>query len=200
MSSQDYQSKYLTRARRAATLLKLIPQILLVGVSGSLCNNKATSKSDIDFFVVCRAGRIFSCRFFAKLILLFWARKNHDLKPAGKICLNYFLSEESLDFKPHSSKVVKYYQKSIILFSRGDILSRLTRANLWLKPKFELKHHHNYPRRSKTNCFSSWLEKRLKCIQIRLIKKDPLTARFPDKIIFNDLELRFHPPREPRLG
>jgi len=197
---KDYNTIYLRKGQRAAALLRLVPSILLVGISGSISQGLATKKSDIDFFVVSRRGRIFSSRFWAKFLLTIigWSRKNHDLNPAGKICLNYFLSEDSLDFKPHNSKVVEFHQKSIILFSRGDIPKRLTLANAWLKPRFNLINHKIISGNSSRSNQTNWLEKWLKSYQIRRIERDPLTNKFPDKIIFNDLELRFHPPRKAR--
>lgn len=43
--------------------------------------------------------------------------------------------------------------------------------------------------------FGDWLELKLKNFQIKKIKSDPITARYPDLIVFNDHELRFHPPK-----
>jgi hypothetical protein len=190
---------------------------LLVGVSGSISEGRAKASSDIDFFVVSKRDRIFTTRFFCKLLLGRNSRHNRDPKPAGKICLNYFLSEDSLDFKPHNRKVINYHQHSIILFSRGDTICRLIKANQWLKPKFNTKNlidHHlhglSFPRRREsTNRVDSRLrgndtkksfignleEWGLKSVQIWKIKKDPKTAKYPQKIVFSDMELRFHPPK-----
>lgn len=195
---RDYNQLYLKKAQRAARLLKLIPWILLVGISGSLTNKQARQSSDIDFFIVCRSGRIYLSRFWSKLILLAlgWARRNHDSNPAGKICLNYFLSEQSLDFKPHADHVVRSYKHSIILFSRGETLASLIQANNWLKPKFQLSHHRKHHFWQLRFNFVDRIENILRRYQIRLIESDPRTALYPKQIIYNDLELRFHPPKE----
>jgi predicted nucleotidyltransferase len=195
---KNYSKIYLKKALRAAGLLKIIPSILLVGIAGSLATGKATKKSDIDFFIVCKTGRIFSSRFYAKLILglVGWARRNHDRNPAGKICLNYFLSEDSLDFKPHNAKVVDYHRRSIILFSRGGVLSDLVKANKWLKPDFQLKYHRKHHLSFYTNRLGDSLERFFKRYQCRLIEADPRTFEFPNRIIYTDQELRFHPPKK----
>jgi predicted nucleotidyltransferase len=195
---RDYNQIYLKKGQQAATVLKLIPSILLVGISGSVADGRATRGSDIDFFVVCKKGRIFSARFFAKalLTLLGWSRKNHDRNPAGKICLNYFLAEDSLDFKPHSEKVIKFHRHSIILFSRGKVLHRLIEANKWLRPAFQLKFHRRHHLFYYQNRIGDRLESYLKSYQSRLIETDPITSQYPQQIIYNDSELRFHPPKE----
>lgn len=196
--TENINNKYLRKARFASGLLKIVPSILLVGVSGSVSRREAKKSSDIDFFVVCKENRIFSSRFLAKLILILFklARKNHDKNPAGKICLNYFLSETSLDFKPHNHEVVRHHRQSIILFSRGDIYQKLVRANRWLSPQFQTENCQFL-----ANTFfdryilTHLLEKLSKMYQIKKILRDPITTEYPNDIIFEDQELRFHPPK-----
>jgi predicted nucleotidyltransferase len=196
---KNYNIKYLKRAVLIARVLEVIPAILLIGISGSLSRGEAEKKSDIDFFIVSRRGQIFTSRFLAKTISFFMLslRRKGAKNYAGKICLNYFLSEDSLDFKPHDNKVVFHYQRSIILFSRGDLLKRLTEENRWLKPRFDLSHHRrllNY----RQNCKKITLEKFLKRIQQKKIFNDPDYRKNQNGIIISDLELRFHPKKRRR--
>lgn len=205
-TNDNYNIIYLDKAIRLAKRLRIIPSVLLVGISGSLASGRANEKSDIDFFIVSRAGRIFTTRFFCKLILGHRVRRNRDKNPAGKICLNYFLSENSLDFKPHNNYVAQGYKNAIILFARGDIVEQLIRANKWMTPKFNFTNLISHPERSAyrrrvegsfqlVEEFGNLLEIGLKSLQIWKIKKDPKTQKYPNKIIFSDTELRFHPPR-----
>lgn len=43
--------------------------------------------------------------------------------------------------------------------------------------------------------FGDWLEQKFKQYQINKIESDPRTQKYPDLIIYNDHELRFHPPK-----
>ena len=43
--------------------------------------------------------------------------------------------------------------------------------------------------------FGNWLEYTLRNIQIKRIKKDPASKKYPKFIVFNDRELRFHHPK-----
>ncbi len=233
----NFNKLYLSKAKSAARKLSRIGSVLLVGVSGSLARGSAEESSDIDLFVVSRAGRIFTTRFLSKMILGRSARRNRDKKPAGKICLNYFLSEESLDFKPHNDYVVEDYKNAIILFTKGDIIDRLIKANKWLNPRFKLhkiichsreggnplinrvdsrlrgndtdkngsdkrplRNYKGEIRGDKGGTGSPYslgnlLESALRHLQVRKIKRDPRTQKYPQKIVFSDLELRFHPPK-----
>jgi len=198
---KNYNIKYLKRANLVARILEIVPAILLVGVSGSLSREEAVRASDIDFFIVSRRGQIFTSRFWAKAVsfLMLSFRRKGARNYAGKICLNYFLSEDSLDFKPHNDKVVFHYQKSIILFSRGNLLNRLIEKNRWLKPQFNLSNHRkrmDYRQKYKGIA----LEKLLKKIQLKKIFNDPDYKKNKNGIIISDLELRFHPKKKMRYG
>ncbi|MFA4995804.1 MAG: nucleotidyltransferase domain-containing protein [Patescibacteria group bacterium] len=46
-----------------------------------------------------------------------------------------------------------------------------------------------------TSIISNRLEKLLKSYQIKKIESDPRTKKYPDLIVYNDRELRFHPPK-----
>lgn len=196
-SNKDYNKIYLEKAVVMAKKISHLPSVLLVGVSGSISECRAKESSDIDFFVVSSRGRIFTTRFFCKLLLGRHARKNRDPRPAGKICLNYFLSEDSLDFKPHNERVVGFHRQSIILFSRGNTLEKLTHQNDWVNPKFKLDRLISKPRHDSGlwSVTANLLEWGLKALQIWKIKKSPETHKYPQKIVFSDLELRFHPPK-----
>jgi len=42
---------------------------------------------------------------------------------------------------------------------------------------------------------NNWLESILKKYQIKKIESDPRTKKYPALIVYNDKELRFHPPK-----
>ncbi|OGD63062.1 hypothetical protein A2215_00625 [Candidatus Berkelbacteria bacterium RIFOXYA2_FULL_43_10] len=46
--------------------------------------------------------------------------------------------------------------------------------------------------------FGDWIEKILKRIQLKKINSDPRTKKYPDLIVANDREMRFHPPKPHR--
>ncbi len=90
-----YQQK-LQIAHKAANLLKIIPTIQLIAVSGSLAAGKPQKNSDIDLFIVCCPDSVWLSRFFSVLVLrLFHLHRKrvnrNNLLVKNSICLNMFL-------------------------------------------------------------------------------------------------------------
>lgn len=81
-----------------------------VGLNGSLTNGSATSQSDIDLMVVAARGHIFTVRFLMMAILWLLNLKRNRRDAAGRLCVNYFLSDDNLDIKPRTKKVAGFFK------------------------------------------------------------------------------------------
>ena len=83
------------KAKQIARLLYKFPYIRAIGLSGSVSKNFADENSDIDYFLITEANRLWIAR---TLLLIF--RKNPFLKNRDKYyCMNYFVDEEDLVIK-----------------------------------------------------------------------------------------------------
>lgn len=84
--------------RRSASWLNLVPLIKMTAMSGSLSVGNTRPTSDLDIFVVARRGRI----WLARLLMLAAAqltgrrRKYWNQAAPDKICLNHYVTDESL--------------------------------------------------------------------------------------------------------
>jgi hypothetical protein len=100
---ESVSQKYYAKARWVARLIRIIPWIQLVGISGSLAMRNAEKIDDIDLFVVTKANRVWLTRIFSALILeLLGERRSRsasEKESAGKICLNLLISEDVLEKK-----------------------------------------------------------------------------------------------------
>jgi len=82
----------LTRAEKIAKLFYKFPYVRAVGVSGSVSKNFADENSDIDYFIITKANRLWIARTLLHLL-----RKNPFLKDRNEhYCMNYFVDEEDL--------------------------------------------------------------------------------------------------------
>jgi hypothetical protein len=43
--------------------------------------------------------------------------------------------------------------------------------------------------------FGDLVESKLKSMQVRRIESSPMTKKYPELIVYNDKEMRFHPPK-----
>ncbi len=79
----------LRKAKRGAALIAAFPYIRAVGVSGSLSKLYADDKSDIDYFIITSANRLWIARTFLHIFkkFTFLFNRQHDF------CMNYFIDE-----------------------------------------------------------------------------------------------------------
>ena len=79
----------LKKARRAAAIISAFPFVRGVGVSGSLSKCFADEHSDIDFFIITSANRL----WIARSILHFFKKMTYLLNMQELFCMNYFIDE-----------------------------------------------------------------------------------------------------------
>lgn len=85
----------INKAKLIAKLLYKFPYVRAIGLSGSVSKNFADENSDIDYFLITKANRL----WIARTLLIFF-RKNPFLKNRTKhYCMNYFIDEEDLVIK-----------------------------------------------------------------------------------------------------
>ncbi len=95
----------------------------------------------------------------------------------------------STDFVHRYSQIkVKKKTKNISNMLRSPEGATQSRQGYSLKPKFIEK--------ILNGRFGNRVEQRLKKIQINMINRDPRVKIYPDFIVANDRELRFHPPKK----
>lgn len=129
-----FAQKKLEKARRAAKILSLIPQVKLVGISGALATKNTPKDDDIDFFVITSARMLFTTRFFCNLFLDLanLRRKPADKKIADKICLNMFLAESDLEIHPHDLYLAHEVLQLKPIFERDETYVKFLKENFWV--------------------------------------------------------------------
>lgn len=128
-------------ARRAARLISWVPFVRLVAVCNTLCLGAAEKESDIDFFIITRRGRIWLTRFLVSAILSVFNLRRHGFCVTNKICLSFFISEDSLNLEkialPPDNQgrpdiYLIYWLASLVpLINRGEVLEKFWQANRW---------------------------------------------------------------------
>src|SRR3990167_5405021 len=86
-----YSETKLKRAAFFTGLLKIIPSVKLVAVSGALSMRNSRRSDDIDLVVVTSKGLLWTTRFLANIILLPFKRDPAGQKMSDRACLNMFL-------------------------------------------------------------------------------------------------------------
>jgi hypothetical protein len=153
-------SYFFKKAKAVGFLLKLIPWIKLVGISGGLSLENAGKKDDIDFFIIVQKKRLWISRLLILVILsildLRRGRNDSKIKAAGKICCNIILEEDKLTQEKKDLYTAHEVLQMKVLWQRDGIYQKFLEDNSWA---FEY--------------LPNWIsETRLMISDLRLLKKN----------------------------
>jgi hypothetical protein len=197
--------KKLERAKKIARLFAWFPFIKFIGVCNSLGYFNAAEGSDIDFFIIVRAGHIWTARFFPAAIL-----KIFNLRPTAKtnkdkLCFSFFVSDGAPDISgvalPGSDPYFWHWMNWILPLYDDKIYERFIEANGWIKnlfPNFMPQNHYFAPRpRFIKKIFEKILagaEKFLQNVQLKAMPANLKEAvnRNDGSVVINDEMLKFH--------
>ena len=133
---QHFSHLKLKRARLAAGLLKLIPWIKLIAVTGALAMNNSDQNDDIDLMIVTQANRLWLSRLLATILLLPQLRQPHQrFLVSDKICLNLWLDETALSLPRNQRNLYTAHEVVQVkpILDRDYTYLKFIIANLWLK-------------------------------------------------------------------
>ncbi|OGE64486.1 hypothetical protein A3I48_02330 [Candidatus Daviesbacteria bacterium RIFCSPLOWO2_02_FULL_36_7] len=123
---------YIKNAQMLSQILKVIPWIKLVGISGGLAMENAGKKDDIDLFIVTGKNRLWISRLFILgLLSLTGQRRKRAGKIAGKLCVNILLEEDKLEQTNKDIFVAHEVLQMKVLWQRDGIYSKYLAMNSW---------------------------------------------------------------------
>ncbi len=189
IKNQKISASKLRRLRRVVFWLRFIPFVRMVGATGGLAMKNAHWKSDWDLLIVTAAGHIWTGRTLVTLFSQIIGKRRYDQKIVNRLCLNYFLTEQSLEVITKDLFSANEYMFMIPLFG-GDVYHRFQIKNQWIKnikPTYNLQELPHL-KIITDNIFSKtfrnigefvlggvWLEKGLRNIEKRKILENPKT-------------------------
>ena len=119
--------------QRRSRIIKYIPFIDFILVSGSMALGNVKEDSDFDVIVGARRGRIFTVRFLCWLIfgLLGWRAQHNPLSSQNdKFCFNHFVTEKSYQFSPPYNRYwQELYQNLVPIYGRKDLIKKFWETN-----------------------------------------------------------------------
>jgi len=159
---EKYASLKWKKARFASHILRCIPSILFIGVSGGLAVNNVERTDDIDFFICTKNKTIWSTRFLATIILDCFGLRRHPKRADVKdmICMNMFISERSMPIPTKERDIYSAHEvlQMVLLWERNHTYQLFLKKNKWVSHFFPGKwkelteyyrrkwiHHHSDP-------------------------------------------------------
>ncbi len=186
------------KIRRIVKILRCIPTIGMVGVSGGLAVNNADYQDDIDLLIVAKGNTLWITRFLATVLIELFSKRRHpmDTQVTNAICLNMFLTDRALQIpkKEQGWYTAHEVLQMVPLWQRNHMYTRYLRANIWavkwFRARYELQKQIQIPSYNTRNNYIKWyhfLEQPMKKLQIWYMRKRRTTE------IISDSMIRFHP-------
>lgn len=122
----------LKRAQFFANILKIIPTVKLVAISGALAMANSHKSDDIDLVIITSRNCLWTSRFFANLALLLFKRSPHSSKISDKACLNIFLDESHLKISPQNLYLAHEICQMKPIWDKNGTHARFIKANRWV--------------------------------------------------------------------
>ncbi len=182
-------------AQSVSRYLRFIPTIQFIGVSGGLAMSNADSKDDIDLFIICEKGTVWTTRLLTLVVLevLGRRRKRNEKNVRDKICANMIIDEKSLDcsvlgrdlFVAHEIVQMKP------LLNRNNMFEKFLTMNKWVLGMLpngmdtEMLRYQNTKKKKKKSL--TIFERFAKWLQLKSITRHQTTEVITDGI------LAFHP-------
>ena len=115
-----------------AKWMRFIPFIKMIGMTGALAMKNANVKSDLDIFLVFKNGKIWTGRTLATLFLHIIGKRRHNRKIIDRVCLNFFVTDDSLEVMTRDLFSASEYMFLVPLYG-FSIYERFQIKNQWIK-------------------------------------------------------------------
>ncbi|MBI3342335.1 hypothetical protein HY024_04385 [Candidatus Curtissbacteria bacterium] len=186
---EKYSKLKLKKAKFYANILKSIPTVSMVGITGALAMQNSDQKDDIDLLVVTSKNSLWSTRLFVNILLYPYRRKPDQPHTNNKACLNIFLTQNNLKVTTQNLYTAHEIAQTKPIWQRGNTYASFIKANSWVKkylPNWQLQMGDSLKTYQQTE-FKIFPEKIAKKLQLSYMKKRITTEKIGDNQLF------FHP-------
>ena len=125
-TGNELAKRDIKKARYVARFLSWIPYIKGIAISGSLSKNFADETSDLDFFIITAANRLWIVRIFYTFLF----KTAGILNIKNWFCLNYFIDELDLEIREHNLFTAVEIA-TLMPLKGGALFKDFFRANSW---------------------------------------------------------------------
>ena len=143
-----YSRPKVEKAKRIARVLKFIPWIKLIGVTGALAVGNSDEDDDIDLMIITARGRLWLTRGLVVTFLLLTGRYRRPGKIKDMVCPNLMIGDDALEFPDRDLFTAHEIVQMKPIFERGNTYQKFLQANEWIKyflPNVETGHAPSLP-------------------------------------------------------
>lgn len=197
---EKWSKEKLKIAERIVGILRFIPWIKLIGITGGLARDNTQKGDDIDLFFITAKNRLWLTRGLIVSILRLLGLYRRPKKIKDMICPNMFVAEEAL--KMETEDLFTAHEVCLMkpVFEQDNLYQKFLRANLWVE-KFlpnakdweAVKQWKDFPVSNSQLLITNYTEHLAKAVQLWYMRQRRTTETATDTLI------KFH-PQDVRLG
>lgn len=204
----------LKRLLKTAKWLRFVPFVRMLAVTGSLAMKNTDAGSDLDLLIVLKHGKIFTGRFGVTGLLQLLGQRRYGDKIKNRICLNYFITDKSLEINLKDIFSASEYAFMLPIFG-WHAFQEFQEKNGWIRkyklnfqpdalPDLKFLAETNLSQLVRTLGEAvlrpNFIENFLKHYQLGKIEKNPKTHQSGSLILASDERLVFLPePSGPKV-
>jgi len=204
-------------ALKVTFYLRRLSLVKMISVCNNVGYNNGSGKSDIDFFIVVKHGRLWISRLLITLVTTILGSRRHDKKIINRVCLSFYIGSNSLDLSaialPSRDIYLAYWLATLApIYGAEYAYNNFLQANSWVKTylpnfypvfltsrrKVADKIISNSPKSLAESAWGNFIMNFLDRLA-KVIQRGRIKRYFGDKInqdntnvIISDLMLKFH--------
>lgn len=133
---EAFSRSKINKAKRIASVLKFIPWVKLIGVTGALAVENSDEDDDIDLMIATSSKRLWLTRGLVVTFLLLTGQYRRPGKIKDRICPNLMISEDALKFPKRDLFTAHEIVQMKPIFCRDNTYQKFLQANRWIKDFF----------------------------------------------------------------
>jgi hypothetical protein len=186
----NYYQRKLKKAKRFAKLFSFLPFVKMVALVNTIGDFNLKDEGDIDFFIITKANRIWLSRLYCTGITKILNSRPSKKTKKDKICLSFYLAENSLNLNKLKYKngdpYFEIWERDMnVIFDRSDYFPRFRRANL----------NNNYQEKDieNNNLRLNLMEKLARTLQLKIMPKSlKQAATLNEGVVISDNILKLY--------
>jgi hypothetical protein len=155
----NYFKRKVKIAKRFSQLISFLPFVKGVAVSNIISSHNLKDNGDIDLFIISSKNKIFLTRFFCVFFAKFLNIRPNKKTKKDKICLSFYISEDSLNLEKYLYNQDDFYFVYWIvglevLVNKNKIFDRFKMENKWVEnylPNLKIWDSYSYGGNDKRN-------------------------------------------------
>lgn len=135
---KKYSEEHYTRCTIPLNLIKAIPWIKMLAVTGSVAACNSEKESDLDVFIVTAKKRIWLTRGFVAVLLKIVGAYPRQKTPFIKICPNLFVDERNLTWQKKKQTIYTAHEILLMqpIYDKDETYFKFLKSNEWAFKNF----------------------------------------------------------------